>query len=459
MNKAKAKIVNVSKEKIESQSNLGTTKILAKVKSELDSKWNRAVNELKGVAAHDFKTKKFEEKLNRLIYRIRMADQLFIVDRSAGARFFKYHSKPYHSNFWMQNNPEIQKKLASKTETIPSIIHYKNEAFIWIGIPYQDGYIVSLLNVGYFKKTLEKYDDSDINLSFLDNEGVIISSDYKGIRPSPSSEESKLLSKAKAENLSLVKSEDHSISINNFKDGLKLSLFKTGLTEELALTETEEELVEVFEETQNSNLKNLIYTLSALILIMSLAGFFVAKSNTDPILHLRKAIGEITQGNYKTRLSFRANNELDDVADSFNMMISKLEASREDLLDQNRTIEKQALALMESNNMLENYAFVVSHDLKEPIRTVRSFSSILLKKNEGQFDEESKEYAEFIANGCDRMSTIIDDLLEFSRLNDSKVQRDFEQCDLNNILEVVKSNLLKNSQKLKPIYSLKNFLL
>ena len=107
---------------------------------------------------------------------------------------------------------------------------------------------------------------------------------------------------------------------------------------------------------------------------------------------------------------------------------------------QNEINEKAAIQkqLLNSNEELERFAYVASHDLKEPLRTIGSFTQILHQQLEPQSDAETKEYFHFVIDGVKRMSFLLDDLLALSRLN-----RKFTttSINLNNILEVINLNL------------------
>jgi light-regulated signal transduction histidine kinase (bacteriophytochrome) len=105
------------------------------------------------------------------------------------------------------------------------------------------------------------------------------------------------------------------------------------------------------------------------------------------------------------------------------------------LSELNLQLTKNVHDLAMSNKELEDFAYVASHDLQEPLRMVSSFLGLLEKKYIGIIDEKGKQYINFAVDGANRMRQIILDLLDFSKVG----KEDYEQesVDLNLIVKEV----------------------
>lgn len=86
-----------------------------------------------------------------------------------------------------------------------------------------------------------------------------------------------------------------------------------------------------------------------------------------------------------------------------------------ELEDARRTQENQNLSLSRSNRDLEQFAFVASHDLSEPLRAITGFVQLLEKRYDSVLDERGRGYLAHIVDGTGRMRTLIEDLLDYSR--------------------------------------------
>ncbi|MDB5809900.1 MAG: sensory transduction histidine kinase [Betaproteobacteria bacterium] len=113
-----------------------------------------------------------------------------------------------------------------------------------------------------------------------------------------------------------------------------------------------------------------------------------------------------------------------------------LQKAHDDL--ETRVAERTA-ELSRINAELEKFAYIASHDLQEPLRTVINFSDLLERRYSDKLDADGREFMGFIVNGVGRMRRLIDDLLEFSRMGQERVVR--QTVDSEAVLGQVLANL------------------
>jgi PAS domain S-box-containing protein len=104
-------------------------------------------------------------------------------------------------------------------------------------------------------------------------------------------------------------------------------------------------------------------------------------------------------------------------------------------------LEQKNKELTQINQELEHFAYVASHDLQEPLRTITSFIQILERRYTNKLDEDAIQFMGFVVDGAKRMQTLIHDLLEYSRIN--RFNTGYEKIDLNEIFNTV-SRVLKD---------------
>jgi PAS domain S-box-containing protein len=112
-----------------------------------------------------------------------------------------------------------------------------------------------------------------------------------------------------------------------------------------------------------------------------------------------------------------------------------------DITDRKKTeteLKMKSEELVRSNAELEQFAYVASHDLQEPLRMVTSYVQLLEKRYKDKLDQDANEFIAFAVDGSNRMRTLIQSLLEYSRVNRIKP---FEKINVNELLEIVQHDL------------------
>jgi light-regulated signal transduction histidine kinase (bacteriophytochrome) len=107
--------------------------------------------------------------------------------------------------------------------------------------------------------------------------------------------------------------------------------------------------------------------------------------------------------------------------------------------ERTQELEQRAQELERSNAELEQFAYVASHDLQEPLRTISSYTELLAEEYGDRLDGEGHEYMDFVVDGATRMQQLIKDLLAFSRVGTRG--KEFAPMSFESVLQKVLGNL------------------
>ena len=125
----------------------------------------------------------------------------------------------------------------------------------------------------------------------------------------------------------------------------------------------------------------------------------------------------------------------------------ELGREKNDLVEARQKLEESVAELGRSNADLQQFAYVASHDLQEPLRMVSSYTQLIARRYKGKLDADADEFIAFAVDGANRMQRLIQDLLAYSRVNTTG--RQFEPTAMETVLKAALSNLtnaVKESQ-------------
>ena len=125
----------------------------------------------------------------------------------------------------------------------------------------------------------------------------------------------------------------------------------------------------------------------------------------------------------------------------------ELGREKNDLVEARQKLEESVAELGRSNADLQQFAYVASHDLQEPLRMVSSYTQLIARRYKGKLDADADEFIAFAVDGANRMQRLILDLLAYSRVNTAG--RQFEPTAMETVLKAALNNLtnaVKESQ-------------
>ncbi len=174
-----------------------------------------------------------------------------------------------------------------------------------------------------------------------------------------------------------------------------------------------------------------------------------------PISHLARAATSVSETrDYSIRAQKLSGDELGLLVDAFNEMLARIQR-RDDELKRALRAREEALVetqdardslkntnenLARSNEDLERFAFVASHDLQEPLRMITTYAQLLIKTHRGELDPDASLFVDNIVQGTRRMRELLIDLLAYTEIR-SGGEEPMEAVDLNLVLQKVKENL------------------
>jgi signal transduction histidine kinase len=198
--------------------------------------------------------------------------------------------------------------------------------------------------------------------------------------------------------------------------------------------------------TGNTLVAVMIAAAAVIILAGALLLLVLDRLVSRPVLDLAEQVRAVADGDYDRHITSTGSPELQSLAEDVDGMRRQIAAELGEVREArsqvewiNEQLKIQADELTRSNRDLEQFAYVASHDLQEPLRKVASFCQLLQRRYAGQLDERADQYIAFAVDGAQRMQRLINDLLAFSRIG--RITSGFTDVDLNRVLDEVRSQL------------------
>ncbi|MBQ1072171.1 CHASE3 domain-containing protein [Micromonospora sp. C31] len=192
---------------------------------------------------------------------------------------------------------------------------------------------------------------------------------------------------------------------------------------------------------RTSNLLVILLIIAVAVVVVAGSMLLVSldKMVIRPLTGLADQVREVAEGDYQHGIAGTGPPEFLRLAEDVDAMrrkiakdLAEVREARERIEWVNSQLQKQAEELTRSNRDLEQFAYVASHDLQEPLRKVASFCQLLQRRYAGQLDERADQYIAFAVDGAQRMQRLINDLLAFSRIG--RLTTGFTEVDMNEVM-------------------------
>lgn len=286
---------------------------------------------------------------------------------------------------------------------------YSGKTTINVSIKGKKNIIVGYVNLSMLKEIVSiATKDNYIGYIIDRTQNVIISTDNENL--------------IHRQNILDLTSINHNekVTLNKLEDVNKLKYIRT--LYEIPETEWYVELI-AFEKDIVRPVRNstFIFIISLILLFdfLIISLYRLLKKVINPINMLKEKADEVTKGNYNIPINFESDiDEISSLTTDFKTMISKIKERTEDL---------------------EQFVYVSSHDLQEPLRMVTVYMQILQEKYKDKLDKDAEKYIFYAVDGAKRMRNLIQDLLAYSR-SGKDIER-MDLVDLNTVIENIKRNL------------------
>jgi signal transduction histidine kinase len=196
----------------------------------------------------------------------------------------------------------------------------------------------------------------------------------------------------------------------------------------------------------------ILLTSTVLVVASVLIGFVLAETIVKPIIELRNSAKKVSSGNFNQLIKIKRKDEIGDLTDSFNEMLSQLKKSRREIANYTKNLEqkvaqrtkdlnKSLKELKEMNRKKDEFISIAAHELKTPITSIHGFSQLLQKYEEDNDRDKRRKYMSIIDNETKRLNKLVTEILDLSRIDVGSFKLNEEEVEVAKVIEDIRKEM------------------
>lgn len=178
---------------------------------------------------------------------------------------------------------------------------------------------------------------------------------------------------------------------------------------------------------------NLLLIVFFTLVIVIIAVVLISRSLSNPIKKLQEASIGVQSGHYPEKLYTKGSDEIALLSQSFDTMIEELKTSTTSIEKLNEEVEQRKIA----EQLKTEFISVISHELRTPIGPIKEGVALVLEEQLGPLNDQQKEFLNITKNNANRLHILINDLLDFQKLESGRYDFQFEMGNLNEIAKEI----------------------
>ena len=168
----------------------------------------------------------------------------------------------------------------------------------------------------------------------------------------------------------------------------------------------------------------------------AVSAVMLVRNIVRPVDKLEKAVGKVADGDFDQKVSIQRSDEIGRLAESFNQMTQQLKTALDSIKSRNQELEKAYRELETLDKSKDDFLSLVSHELRTPLSSIL-LSTELMLYGQAKSEEKQKQFLSTTMHECRRLTRLIEDILNLSKIEAGRMEFNIESLDINILIEEV----------------------